>query len=99
MLDIDLEMPSKIIGGYLVVYGKTLYENQNIKICCYLSQSFLEDISNGSTEYFQTFKNNKWTIEMLAENKLSTNRDIEDITEGKIITILASDKSEFDSLN
>ena len=99
MLNINLEIPLKIVGGYLVAYGKTIYNGQNIKVNCHISQSFLEDIANGRTEYFQIFKDNIWSIEMLAENKLSSNRDIERLDYGVKITIFAADKAEFDNLN
>lgn len=98
MLEIYLNLPSTIIGGYLVVHGRTTINSNDVKVSCQISQEFLEDISGGRTDYFQIFKDNCFSIEILAENKLSTNRDIDRSGELIKIKILAIDKNEFDSL-
>lgn len=98
MLEIYLDLLSTMIDDCLVVFGHTIIDNKNVKVSCQISQDFLENISSGKTDYFQIFKDNSFSIETLAENKLSTNRDIDLTGEIIKINIFATDKNEFNTL-
>jgi hypothetical protein len=51
--------------------GKAKIDGVEKNVVCTVTREFLQDISNRSTGYMQTFDNNRFTIEAIAEDHLN----------------------------
>lgn len=51
--------------------GKVQIDGIEKNVVCIVTREFLQDINHGSTEYRQTFDNNRFTIETIAEDHLN----------------------------
>lgn len=58
-------------GEALNLYGKVVISGVDKDVVCIITHEFLQDINKGSTKYLDTFNQNKFTIETMAEDNLN----------------------------
>jgi len=95
MYKLVLEPRMNEVSSGVNLYGYIELDDIKKDLVCTVTYEFLQDISNGSTEYLETCNSNFFTIEQIVEDKLKSFS--ENVLESKKIKIqvISADRHKY----
>lgn len=71
MYEINFNTLKNEVTNGINFYGTVFINDIRKDVICTVTYEFLEDINNGSSQYMETFNNNLFLIEQIADDKLN----------------------------